>query len=106
VAVGHNGQLAVHALGKLTYGAHAARVTPQTIYDAASLTKPVVTATLAAMLEEAGQLQLDAPVTRYAPEWAAGQGAVAEESALAPKPRSGWEALRSEPMGKGRGRPK
>ena len=45
-------------------------VAPDTIYDAASLTKPVVSATLAAMLAESGQLDLEAPVARYAPEWA------------------------------------
>ena len=72
VAIGHHGRLALHATGKLSYDAKASRVTPQTIYDVASLTKPVVTATLAAMLAEAGQLQFDAPVARYVPEWPAG----------------------------------
>jgi CubicO group peptidase (beta-lactamase class C family) len=43
-----------------------------TIYDAASLTKPVVTATLAAMLSEAGQLDVNAPISRYLPGWACG----------------------------------
>jgi beta-glucosidase-like glycosyl hydrolase/CubicO group peptidase (beta-lactamase class C family) len=71
-AVGHRGKLAVRAFGKFSYGGRAPRVTPNTIYDAASLTKPVVTATLAAMLQEAGQLQVDAPVARYAPEWTEG----------------------------------
>jgi beta-N-acetylhexosaminidase len=72
VAIGHDGQLALHAAGKLSYDAKAPRATPDTIYDAASLTKPVVTATLAAMLEEAGKLQFDAPVARYVPGWTAG----------------------------------
>jgi beta-N-acetylhexosaminidase len=65
----YRGELAVRAFGKLSYDAGAAKVTANTIYDAASLTKPVVTATLAAMLVENGQLQLDAPVDRYLPEW-------------------------------------
>jgi len=73
LAAGCHGQMAVHAFGKLSYEAGADRVTPSTIYDAASLTKPVVTATLTAMLEEAGQVNLDAPVARYLPEWAAGR---------------------------------
>ena len=50
-------------------------VTRETIYDAASLTKPVVTATLSAMLEEEGQLDLDAPVARYLPRWTLWQNA-------------------------------
>jgi CubicO group peptidase (beta-lactamase class C family) len=62
----------VHAFGKQSYDAGAAAVTPETIYDAASLTKPVVTASLAAMLAETGRLDLSAPVARYLPEWAAG----------------------------------
>lgn len=72
LAVGHRGRLAVHAFGKLGYDADSPSVAPDTIYDAASLTKPVVSATLAAMLAESGQLDLEAPVARYAPEWAAG----------------------------------
>lgn len=72
LATGFRGGLAVHAFGKLSYEAGARRVTPTTIYDAASLTKPVVTATLTAMLEEAGQISLDAPVARYLPEWSGG----------------------------------
>ncbi len=72
VAIGYRGQLATHAFGKISDGAAAPAVKPDTIYDVASLTKPVVTATLAAMLVEAGQLSLDAPVARYVPEWAAG----------------------------------
>ena len=72
VAVGHRGEVAVHAFGKESYDADAAAVTPGTIYDAASLTKAVVTTTLAAMLTESGRLDLNAPVARYLPEWAAG----------------------------------
>ena len=71
LAVGYRGQIAVHAFGKESYAAGAA-VTPETIYDAASLTKAVVTTTLAAMLTESGRLDLSAPVARYLPEWAAG----------------------------------
>ena len=40
-----------------------------TIYDAASLTKPVVTTTLIAMQVEAGRIGLDLPVARFLPEW-------------------------------------
>jgi beta-glucosidase-like glycosyl hydrolase/CubicO group peptidase (beta-lactamase class C family) len=69
LAVGHGGRLAVHAFGKQSYEAGAAAVTPETIYDTASLTKPVATATLAAVLTELGVLDLSAPVVRYLPEW-------------------------------------
>ena len=72
LGVGYRGELAVHAFGKYSYERKASAVTPETIYDAASLTKPVVTATLFAMLEEAGQLDLNAPVARYLPLWAMG----------------------------------
>ncbi len=68
-AVGYRGDLFIHGVGRQTYEATAAEVTPDTLYDAASLTKPVVTVTLAAMLVEAGELDLDAPVARLIPEW-------------------------------------
>ena len=72
LAVGHRAELSVHAFGKQSYDADAAAITPETIYDTASLTKAVVTTTLAAMLTESGQLDLAAPVARYLPEWAVG----------------------------------
>jgi beta-N-acetylhexosaminidase len=76
VAVGYQGQLLVHAFGRQTYDATSPAtspaVTPDTIYDAASLTKAVVTTTLVAMQIEAGRLALDLPVARYIPEWNSG----------------------------------
>jgi CubicO group peptidase (beta-lactamase class C family) len=72
LAVGHNGELFVHAFGRQRYAADSAKVNEKTIYDTASLTKPVVTTTLCAMLAEAGQLELSAPVSRYLPEWPCG----------------------------------
>ncbi len=79
LAVGHRGRLAVHGCGKLSTAAGAAKVDADTIYDTASLTKPVVTTTLAAMLYEQGQLDINAPVGRYLPEWM--RGANAEQRA-------------------------
>ena len=79
LAVGHRGRLAVYACGKLSHAAGAAKVDAETIYDTASLTKPVVTTTLAAMLYEQGQLDISAPVGRYLPEWT--RGANAEQRA-------------------------
>jgi len=75
LAVGHCNRLALKPFGTQGYESRAAKVDADTIYDAASLTKAVVTATLAAMLEESGQLDLDAPIARYLPEWAAGPNA-------------------------------
>jgi beta-glucosidase-like glycosyl hydrolase/CubicO group peptidase (beta-lactamase class C family) len=75
LAVGLGNQLAVRGFGKQSYDAGAPAVTTDTIYDVASLTKPVVTATLAAMLVESGQLDLAAPVGRYLREWNAASDA-------------------------------
>ncbi len=51
--------------------------TEDTIYDAASLTKVVATTTALMQLVERGKLDLDAPVARYLPAFAAqGKGAV------------------------------
>ena len=72
LAVGYRGELSVHPFGRQTYDAVSPAVTPNTIYDAASLTKPVVTATLVAMQVEAERIALDLPVARYIPEWNSG----------------------------------
>ncbi|HET9402503.1 MAG TPA: serine hydrolase, partial [Candidatus Acidoferrales bacterium] len=69
IAVGHNGTFASHAFGRLTYDTKSAKVMADTVYDAASLTKPVVTTTLAAQFVEAGRMQLDAPISVLLPEW-------------------------------------
>ena len=55
------------------YGQRALLPTPEaadetTIYDAASLTKVVVTAPLVQVLREQGRLEVDAPLQRYLPE--------------------------------------
>ena len=50
------------------YGADDKRpVTPETIYDLASLTKVIGLTTAAMMLVDSGKLDLDAPVQRYVP---------------------------------------
>lgn len=71
LAVGWDHHLAVHPFGALTRGAKAQRVASETLYDVASLTKAIVTTTAAMMLFERGWLDLDAPVARYLPEFAA-----------------------------------
>jgi CubicO group peptidase (beta-lactamase class C family) len=55
------------------YGQRAVDPAPEpldetTVFDAASLTKPVITATLVQLLRERGQLDIDAPLQRYLPE--------------------------------------
>src|SRR5262249_43251809 len=72
LAVGHGRELSVHAFGRQTYETNSPRVTADTLYDAASLSKPVVTTTLLAMLVSAGRIHLDSPLAIYLPEWAAG----------------------------------
>ena len=57
------------AVGRLTYDSSAAPATEQTIFDLASLTKPVVTASVAMRLEEAGRLRLADRVARWLPHW-------------------------------------
>ncbi len=83
LAVGWDNRLDVHPFGTMTRGAKAQRVSAETIYDVASLTKPIVTTTAAMMLFEQGRLDLDAPVERYLPEFAA---------ASAGDPDAAWRA--------------
>src|SRR5262249_32147935 len=59
IAVTHGGKLvALRALGNFTYG-DSPLATPETVFDVASLTKVVATATMAAILYERGLLALD-----------------------------------------------
>ena len=69
LAVGYRDELIVREFGRQTYDAKSPAANVDTIYDAASLTKPVVTATLIAMQVEAGRIGVDLPVARYIPEW-------------------------------------
>jgi serine-type D-Ala-D-Ala carboxypeptidase len=69
VAVGRHGRLALlAAVGH--YGQSDPRpVTPETIYDLASLTKVIGLTTVCMLLVDEGKLDLDAPVQRYLPEF-------------------------------------
>ena len=55
--------------GRLTYDGNAPAVTPETIYDLASLTKVVGTTTLVMMLVEEDALDISLPVSAYLPEF-------------------------------------
>ena len=48
-------------------------VSPATLFDLASLTKPVATTTMAMILYERGQLELEAPIAALIPEFTRGQ---------------------------------
>ena len=77
LAVAFRGNASVHAFGKLSYDAKSAAVTPETMYDIASLTKVVVTTTLVEKLAEGdfpSPLNLEAPIERYLPEWTSSGG--------------------------------
>ncbi len=70
VAVGHRGRIVLsHGYGRLDWAPGSPPVTDSTIYDLASLTKGVATATAAMQLVEQGRLDLDAPVHRYLAGW-------------------------------------
>jgi CubicO group peptidase (beta-lactamase class C family) len=61
-----------HGSHHRAYGQRAVVPAPEaldetTVFDAASLTKPVVTATLVQLLRERGQLDVEAPLQRYLP---------------------------------------
>jgi beta-N-acetylhexosaminidase len=71
LAVGLRGKLAMHAFGELQTDHKTQQTTINSIYDVASLTKPVVTTTAAMMLVQQRRLDLDSPVATYLPQFAA-----------------------------------
>lgn len=68
-AIGWRGQRVLAQAGRQEYDPTSPTITQQTIYDCASLTKPVATTTMAMMLLERGLLSLDAPLSEYLPEF-------------------------------------
>ena len=72
IAGSRDAVLVERAVGRLSYTVDAERVTPDTIYDLASLTKVIVTTPLVMRLCESGRLDLDAFVRAYVPEFAGG----------------------------------
>ncbi|MEJ7734791.1 MAG: serine hydrolase [Polyangiaceae bacterium] len=68
VAVVEHGQLAfLRAWGSRRVEPDRQAMAEDTLFDLASLTKPLVTATLAMLLVERGKLALDAPASRWLP---------------------------------------
>lgn len=73
LAVGRNGHLVrLRGFGRLDWAEGSAPVTPESIYDLASLTKVVGTTTAAMLLVERGRLSLDDKVVDHLPWWAEG----------------------------------
>jgi len=71
LAVAFQGRvIACRAFGRFTYGATSPEPTRETLWDLASLTKPIATASMAMLLYERGQLSLEEPVANYLPEFA------------------------------------
>ena len=72
IAVTHrNRVVALKSFGHFTYESDSPGVTTSTLFDLASLTKPIATTTMAMILYERGQLELDAPVIGVIPEFMA-----------------------------------
>lgn len=61
------------ALGRFTYDGNAPSVTPQTMYDLASLTKVVATTAAAMLLYQRGVLDLETPVGELLPGFVVGR---------------------------------
>lgn len=75
LAVGQHGKLlAIKAFGRIDSAKGAPAMPRNAIFDLASLTKVVATTTAAEILYDRGQLDLDAPVQRYLPEFAGTPG--------------------------------
>ena len=73
LAIGRSGELAhLRAFGRFTYDTGAPEVKTDTLYDLASLTKVIVTTTLAMMLVDEGKLDLDARVSGFFPRFRGG----------------------------------
>ena len=97
-AVGSStGALPPFAYGVAGWEPVQAAARPDTIYDCASLTKVVVTATLALRFVEAGLLHLDEPVCRHVPEFVEGAGGSAGAGASPTTGRSPGSGTNSAP---------
>ena len=70
VVVGYGGEI-VHrrAYGRRAVEPEEEPMTVDTVFDLASLTKPIATATSVMILAEAGQIKIDVPVSKYLPEF-------------------------------------
>ena len=75
LAVGQHGRtIALKAFGRMDYTGHAPSMRRDELFDLASLTKVIATTSAAAILYDRKQLDLDAPVIQYLPEFAGVEG--------------------------------
>ena len=74
LAIGEKQSVVVKAFGRMEYAGRSAKMRADTIFDLASISKPVGTATAIALLYEQGKVELDTPVVRYLPEFGAAAG--------------------------------
>ncbi len=80
LAVGRSdGILRLRGYGRLDHDPESPEAGYRSIYDVASLTKPVATATAVMLLAEEGKLDLDDPVSRHLEGWLAGEGRDGDE---------------------------
>jgi len=71
IAVTHQGKLvALKGFGRFTNEANSPQVTPETVFDLASVSKVIATTSMAMILYERGLLDLEAPVAGVVPEFA------------------------------------
>ena len=68
----HDGSVYTRAYGRRALVPRRERMTGNTIFDAASITKVVATTPSIWLLIERGRIELDAPVSRYLPEFRGG----------------------------------
>ena len=98
VLIGHNGKVVYRkAFGWRSLEPTRERMTVDTIFDLASLTKCIATTTAMMQLVEQGRVRLNDPVAAYLPEFAQnGKGgdhrARTDDALLRPAARSGSEA--------------
>jgi len=69
----HDATVLLDALGRFTYEEDSPTVTPETVYDVASLTKAVATTALTMLLWQRGQLDLDMPLGEFLPGFVLGR---------------------------------
>lgn len=110
VAVGRRGKIAfLRAYGDRQIEPQRVAMTADTVFDLASLTKPIATATSVLLLVEQGKLTLDDPVAKHLPEFGAEgkdtitvgdllthQGGLIPDNALADYtdgPQKAWERI-------------
>jgi len=76
VAIGFGGQVVfLHAYGQRQLQPTQETMTIDTVFDVASLTKPIVTATSIMQLVEQGKIALDDPVSKHLPDFATNEKA-------------------------------